>query len=313
MKSVTFALVVLAAAAPFAMGEPQVAFEQRPGELIITVAGRPIATYCYKDATIPRPYFAHLCAPSGVQVTRNHPPKEGDAQDHDTMHPGMWLAFGDISGNDYWRLNAKVEGGEFLEEPSGGLGKGTFAVRNRYLANDGESVVCTEVCRYTVAVISQGYLFLAESAFTSEGSDFYFGDQEEMGLGIRMATPVAVKSGQGGRILDSEGRLNEAQIWGKQAKWCDYSGVIEGKHAGMCIMPAPDNFRVSWWHARDYGFVAANPFGVHAFTGGPASRIVVKEGETFRLRYAVLVHDGLERPAEELQHVYELVFSAKEG
>ena len=26
-------------------------------------------------------------------------------------------------------------------------------------------------------------------------------------------------------------------------------------------MPAPSNFRTSWWHNRDYGVFVANPFG----------------------------------------------------
>ena len=40
-------------------------------------------------------------------------------------------------------------------------------------------------------------------------------------------------------------------------------------------------------HARDYGLLVANPFGQRAITKGPASRIEVKPGETFRLRYGV--------------------------
>ena len=40
-----------------------------------------------------------------MQVTRHHPPIEGqDRVDHGTFHPGIWMAFGDISGSDYWRL-----------------------------------------------------------------------------------------------------------------------------------------------------------------------------------------------------------------
>ena len=59
-------------------------------------------------------------------------------------------------------------------------------------------------------------------------------------------------------------------------------------------MPHPENFRRSWFHARDYGLLVANPFGRNAFTGGEKSRIVVKEGETLRLRFGVLVSS--ERP-----------------
>jgi hypothetical protein len=57
-------------------------------------------------------------------------------------------------------------------------------------------------------------------------------------------------------------------------------------------MPDPANFRRSWFHARDYGFVAANPFGANAFTQGPKSKVGVRAGESLRLRYGVFVHEG---------------------
>ena len=50
--------------------------------------------------------------------------------------------------------------------------------------------------------------------------EFYFGDQEEMGLGVRVATPLAVKNG--GRLLKSEGGIGEKQVWVRQSDWCDY-------------------------------------------------------------------------------------------
>ena len=43
-------------------------------------------------------------------------------------------------------------------------------------------------------------------------------------------------------------------------------------------------------HARDYGFLALNPFGRQAFTKQEPSRVVVKPGESLKLRYGVLVH-----------------------
>jgi hypothetical protein len=111
-----------------------------------------------------------------------------------------------------------------------------------------------------------------------------------MGLGVRVATPLTVK--RGGQILNSDGRKNERQVWGKQADWCDYGGVIDGEPAGVTLMPDPKNFRRCWFHARDYGVLVANPFGRNAFTRGEKSKVVVRKGETFRLRFGVLVHSG---------------------
>jgi hypothetical protein len=111
--------------------------------LLITDAGQPVATYVFRDATIPRPYFANLHAPDGTQVTRNSPPLKGmDATDHDTMHPGLWPAFGDLNGVDFWRNKGRIEHRRFTAEPRIESGCLSFAVGETYLAPDG-----IEVCR----------------------------------------------------------------------------------------------------------------------------------------------------------------------
>ena len=282
---------------------PEVTFQDEPGKVVVIVGSQPVATYVYVDDEIPRPYFAHVHGPGGIQLTRNFPPIEGqDATDHATMHPGIWLAFGDLNGTDIWRNKGRVVHEQFVKPPAGGPGKGTFTVRNRYETADGE-LVCREVCRRTFLVRPCGYFLLWDSTFSAD-REFYFGDQEEMGLGLRMATPIAVKSEKGGRILDSEGRKNEKAIWGKTAKWCDYSGPIDGSFAGITIMPDPDNFRPCWWHARDYGFVAANPFGQAAFRAGPTSKVVVAPDRPLRLRFGILIHAGSTESGVDLAAAY---------
>ena len=137
---------------------PVVSFEQKPGALTILVGGKPFASYIYEDEKITRPYFAHVKSPCGIQVTRNYPPQEGDPKDHSTFHPGIWLSFGDINGNDYWRLKAKVEHEMFVEQPKGGPGKGTFVVRNYYMSSDGKDRVLAELAKYTILVRPSGTL-----------------------------------------------------------------------------------------------------------------------------------------------------------
>ena len=291
----------LAKAAP--KTAPKVAFQSEPGKVLISIGGAPFASYVYEDPDIPRPYFAHVKAPNGTQVTRNHPPVEGkDRTDHGTYHPGVWLTFGDVNGNDYWRLKAKTKHERFVGKPKGGPGRGSFAVENRYLSEDGAKTVCVETCRYTVLVREAGYLLIIDSSFTSGEGDFTFGDQEEFGLGIRVATPISVK--EGGRITNSDGMVNEKKVWGKQADWCDYGGPVEGEWVGMTVMPAPKNFRRSWYHARDYGFVAANPFGRKAMKAGEESKVVVKKGEIFRLGYGLLVHSSPKDEDVDLDAAY---------
>lgn len=275
---------------------PVVGFKAGKGKLLVTIGGKPVATYVYADRRIPRPYFTHVRAPGGIQVTRNHPPVKGkDPTDHAAYHPGIWMAFGDINGSDYWRNKARVRHKAFLEKPRGGPGQGSFVVRNDFLASRyGKRLHGYEVCRYTFLVRPAGYLIVWDSTFTAARRELAFGDQEEMGLGVRVATPITEK--KGGVILDAQGRKTAREVWGNAADWCDYSGTIGDEHVGLTLMSDPKNFRPSWWHARDYGLLVANPFGRRAFRKGAPSKVVVKPGETFRLRYGVLLHASRQPP-----------------
>ncbi|MFM8272757.1 MAG: DUF6807 family protein, partial [Gemmata sp.] len=87
--------------------------------LIVTHAEKPLGEYVWGDPKVLRPYFANLHGPGGTKITRNHPPVAGaDAADHDTMHPGLWLGFGDISGVDFWRNRGRIEHVKFLAPPT---------------------------------------------------------------------------------------------------------------------------------------------------------------------------------------------------
>ncbi|MBX7168633.1 MAG: PmoA family protein [Pirellulales bacterium] len=292
-------LVVLAAGANALRAadatSPAVSFDQHDDRLSIRIGDRQVAEYRWQDPEISRPYLCDVYTTGGFRVTRNHPPVAGqDPTDHDKFHPGIWLAFGDLSGADSWRNKAAIRQLEISEPPRVDSGVGAFEVRQEYRNAAGDQVLAEEACRREIRVRAEGWLLVWNSTFKPRGSEIVFGDQEELGLGVRLATPLAVK--QGGRIVNSDGLENEAQAWGKQADWCEYSGEFQGRRVGVLLMPDPNNFRRSWFHARDYGFIAANPFGRAAFTGGEPSRVVVRSGEAFSLRYAVLIFD--EDPAQ---------------
>lgn len=287
---------------------PTVAFQNDAGAVQITIGDKPFARYVFEDKEILRPYLGDVHAPNGMQITRNNPPVKGkDIDDHPTFHPGIWLAFGDLNGADFWRNRGRVRHVKFVEPPNGGAGTGRFAVRNAFEA-DGRTV-CIENCRLTIQVLPEGYLLTWDSAFSSPDADFYFGDQEEMGLGIRIHTPLAVV--KGGSIVNSDFLKDEKGLWGKQADWCLYKGTIDDRQVGAVLMPDPKNFRRSWFHARNYGLLVANPFGQNAFTKGEKSKVVVKKGESFRIRFGILLCSA---PSDEpffLSETYEKI--VKEG
>ena len=116
-----------------------------------------------------------------------------------------------------------------------------------------------------------------------------------------MATPIIVKKNNGS-ILSAAGGRNEKGNWGKVDRWWDYFGPIDNRDVGIMIMSGPGNPPV-WAHSRDYGALVANPFPVDR-KENRGKKVVVKAGETFRLRYGVLIHEHAAGQAFDREAAY---------
>lgn len=258
--------------------------------LVITRDASPVGEFVFADQKILRPHFQNLCAPDGTAVTRRHPPIAGlDAVDHADMHPGLWLGFGDISGEDFWRNKGTMRHDRFAVPPAAQKDMLHFTTESTLLARDGREMAQLR-SQISIRTRPNAYLLVWDATFSPLMDGFYFGDQEEMGFGARVATALTEKNS--GVIVSSTGEKTAKVTWGKAYAWCDYSGTVDGRHAGVTILPDPQNFRPSWWHNRDYGVFVANPFGRRALTHGKISRVEVKQGETLSLRFGVLLHSS---------------------
>lgn len=264
--------------------------EKLPGRLRLRHGTVALGDFVFEDPKILRPHWANLRAPDGTPVSRTHPPVAGvDATDHDTMHPGLWLGFGDLSGADFWRNKARMEHVRFVREPEARDGGVSFATLTRLTGPDGRHVCDAE---HAFRVVGQGAAWGVDwtATFRSEAGEFWFGDQEEMGLGARVATPLTEKAG--GRVRSSAGRETARDTWGQPADWCDYSGTVEGRPAGITLMADNPGFRPSMWHNRDYGVFVANPFGLASMKQGETSRVKVPAGVPFTVRFGAVLHAG---------------------
>jgi putative membrane-bound dehydrogenase-like protein len=262
--------------------------DQQDDRLRISLDGKGIVEFVFRDDKILRPYFANARLADGRQVTRNHPPVKGeDALDHDTMHPGIWLGFGDISGHDFWRNKAAMEHVRFVSEPQIADGRLTFSNECRLKTGSGQ-VLGSLTNAFTLMRRPSGWLLVWDATFHADQGPLVFGDQEEMGFGARVATPFTEKNG--GVIRSSSGKQTAKETWGQPAKWCDYSGTGP-KSGGIQLMSREKNFRESWWHNRDYGILVANPFGREAMKQGPKSSVEIRKGQALQLRFGALIHD----------------------
>jgi putative heme-binding domain-containing protein len=279
-----------------------------------------IATYLKRHPKLTRRALVNITTPSGIPVTRNFPPRKPEDIDpgyrtedgiiHPVLHSGLWISFGDVAGNDYWRLRSKVDFDGFFETPAGGRSSARFAVKNRLLAEDGQTVVCEERTRYHFARVAEGLLLTIRAEYSSDDGDFYFGDQEESGLAVRVASPLRVRGGNG-TILNDRGQRNGAEVWGKPARWFDYFGVVDRQRVGILVAPSPENPRSSWLHARDYGVVVANPFPRQPKERRePYVKTPVRRGETYRLAYAILIHEQPADAAFDREAAYQRMIDA---
>ena len=283
---------------------PQKGFhlQQHYDHVEVFLDGRRIATYQFRHDKVLRPVWINLTTPGGRQVSRNYPPRVPDDVDpgytaepegiiHPHIHTGVWLGFGDIDGHDFWRNTARIEQIE-LTEIEASADQLKFTVLNSFLTTDGQSEVCRQKVRYELARHPSGWQLNLAAEFFNDERGFYFGDQEESGLGIRVASPIRVQGGNG-TITNSLGQTNYAKTWGHEAAWWDYSGTIDGQSCGIFVKPHADNPRSCWGHTRDYGVMVINPFPRQPKERRePYVKTPVQKGERFTLGYTVIVHEG---------------------
>ena len=277
---------------------------EEDGKLVIEIGGRPFAEYHYQDAS--KPYLYPVLGPGGLPMTRDWPMKNVPGEDHDhPHHRSLWYAHGDINGQDFWSESDKA--GKTVHQKfeliQSGSEVGIIKSFNKLVAHDGK-VVATDERTFRFYNRTDQRLFDFEITIRATEGPLTFGDTKEGTMAVRLAETMRLtlpkgKPGQG-HIVNSEGVRDNA-TWGKRAKWCDYYGPVEGKIVGLAIFDNPSNPRYpTWWHVRDYGLFAANPFGVHDFEKKPAGtgNLTVPSGSSITFRYRFYIHDGDEKQAD---------------
>lgn len=104
-----------------------------------------------------------------------------------------------------------------------------------------------------------------------------------------------IQGNKSGILTNAEGKQGERDVYGLRSPWMDYSGPVEGAGVrGIAIFDHPGNFRhPTFWHVRDYGLAAANPFGMRSVAGmeeDGSYRLI--EGESLTFVYRIYVHSG---------------------
>ena len=243
------------------------------------------------DNKYPRPFFYPLSGPTGTSLTRmGHP----GAENHD-HHRSVWFANHDVDGFTFWAD-----------------GKGTQIRQKHWYAYEDGDQECIMGCvlgwydsdgneRMTqdvVAALIPGnrgeYELELQTEFkpASPQSTVVLGKTNFGFLAVRVAKSISEHFG-GGKLTDSEGNVGEPNIFGKQAKWMDYSGPVASGNdghrdvviEGITYHDHPENPRYpTHWHVRSDGWMGAS-FGMQ-------EGLELTAKKPLRLRYLLEVHSG---------------------
>ena len=291
--------------APPSASNSGVQITQLTDRLRVEINSQLFTEYYFKD--VPRPFCYPLLGPGSLPMMRNWPMKDvpGEDKDH-PHHRSLWFTHGSVNGHDFWSEHknfGKIVHDGFVEVASG-KDVGVIKSRNKWVASDG-TVICSDerTLRFYNRPATERMLDFEITVHASNG-EVTFGDTKEGTMAIRLNETMRLKPNKEnagkptGHIVNSEGVRDDA-TWGKRAKWCDYYGPVEGRTVGVAIFDNPSNPRYpTWWHVRDYGLFAANPFGRHDFEKLPdktAGNLVVPAGGSVTFRYGVYMHEGDEQ------------------
>ena len=286
-------------------------------KVTVEIDGKPFTEYRFKEPQ--RPFFYPVIGPTGVPVIRHYPmnpdlDKGGDRLDH-PHHKSLWFTHGDINGVDFWADGkGRIVHDGFLEVRSGPR-VGVIKAKNKYVAPDGK-IVCTDTRTHRFLRSPDGRMMDFEITIHASNGKVTMGDTKEGSMAIRLTSTMRVRGEVGqGHIVNSEGD-RETSAWGKRAKWCDYYGPVEGQTVGVAIFDHPDNpCHPTWWHVRDYGLFAANPFGVHDFEKKPAGTgdLVIPAGQSITFKYRFYFHRGDEKQGKVAERYREYASGALGG
>jgi len=303
----------------FTAGAQAVKLMQSDKTIRVEINGKLFTEYFFKD--VPRPYCYPLLGPEELPMTRNWPmsanpspdyvPKALPTEEHDhPHHRSLWFAYGDVNGMDFWaeeKVWHKIVHEKFLEVKSGD-DFGVIKSRNNWTANNG-TIVCTD--ERTLRVYNRPdneRLFDFEiTLIAPKDKPVKFGDTKEGAMATRVAESMRLSHGKKpgeGHIVQSTGARDGA-AWGKRAEWTDYYGPVNGKTVGIAIFDHPKNpNHPCWWHARDYGLFAANPFGRRGYEGknAPEGGLTIPAGKSLTFRYRFYLHEGDEKSAKVAEH-----------
>lgn len=278
----------------------------------IEIAGKPFADF-HRGAESGKPYLAPLRSASGKIVTRKFPMEkvEGETRDH-LHHTGLWFSYDDVNTVQFWANDPSYTKGNLGKivvtdlKMKEGRKAGAMQMTAEWRDSKGKAVLMEKrVTTFHSDPRTDAKLRIMDFDITLTAPErVVFGDTKEGAFAIRLADSMSEK--KGGKMINAEGGAGMNAVWGKKSNWVDYSGDVEGEKLGIAIFDHPANPRhPTYWHSRDYGLFALDPFGQQSFDKNqPESKWVLEAGTSLRFVWRVVIHSG-DTGADRIADLYK--------
>jgi hypothetical protein len=300
---------------PILLRAASVELKQSDHQIEIVIGGKPFTTY-YFSPEIAKAYLMPLQTAGGYIISRPFPvgndASTGDptASSFEPHQRPLYFGHGDIDGLDFWgeaaftkyygRHSREAFGhmaNPKIEVLHGGPDSGT--IRASFALEDPDSRVIGQEAQ-NLTFRGDERTRSIDLAFKLKATDgpLVLGDTKEGTFAIRLGPALSAPRGH---MINSRGGTSEREIWGKPAEWVNYYGTVGGRKVGIVVFEHPKSFRhPTTWHARDYGLLAANPFGLREFTGdsNKDGSWTIPESSSLEFRYRVVIYDGELTPAQ---------------
>ena len=258
----------------------------------------------------PRPFFFPFNGPSGVSLTRmGHP----GAQNHD-HHRSVWFAHHSVNGTNYWADSSEARIRQnFWFRYRDGKDEAVMAAQLGWFDESDTQVMLQDFVVALLPLPNNEHAVEFQIALRPPESVAEVTlDKTNFGLlAVRVSKTLSAVFG-GGKLSDSEGNVTEKQIFGKQARWVDYSGPVvvgqrDSRHVvseGITYFDHPNNPRYpTHWHVRQDGWMGASYGMMAAQKIDPQNPLI--------LRYLLHAHSGT-YDAEQAEAIHEQ-FAARSG
>jgi Family of unknown function (DUF6807) len=273
----------------------QVRHDAASKQFAVTIGGKPFTTYRYGEEFPDKPVFYPVMSPNGARVNREYPMVEkvpGESADH-PHHQSMWFTYDEVNGTNFW--NPEKTGRRIAQRQASLSGKTLVALLD-WKDKDGK-VVLEETKRVSFGGGQDAFWMDHDITLKAPNVAVSMGDTKEGAFGIRLNDTLK-ENGGSGKYINAEGLETAANVWGKTSPWVAIRGVVTdatGKQdVTVAIFAHPSGLNSPpYWHARDYGLFAANPFGRKSYDPKQETRITqLAVGQSLHLRFRLAVYSG---------------------